>query len=140
MSRGHGTDIPATHAAQFIDHRSKVDLNGRLFLYGEDWHRQVFKVAERDGYVCQLCKIFVDLHTQTGDAHHVIHRGHGGSDDLDNLMFTHRFCHDTAHPEKQPRWSGKQRAEEPVAVHTTPPGEDNVSTCESTPGAGRGDR
>jgi 5-methylcytosine-specific restriction endonuclease McrA len=50
-------------------------------------------VYKRDGYLCQYCKV------PGGrlDPHHILPRGRGGRDTLDNLMSLHRLCHDQVH-------------------------------------------
>jgi len=55
------------------------DLRERVFL--------------RDGYVCQWCM------APGGrlDPHHILPRGRGGKDELDNLISLHRQCHRYIH-------------------------------------------
>lgn len=49
-------------------------------------------VYRRDGYRCALCDS-----TKYLQVHHYIHRGHGGSDSLHNLIALCADCHALAH-------------------------------------------
>ena len=51
------------------------------------------RVFDRDGMLCQWCKV------PGGrlDPHHILPRGRGGKDELDNLVSLHRLCHDYIH-------------------------------------------
>ena len=46
------------------------------------------KVKERDGYKCVHCGSFINL-----EVHHIVHRKHGGTDELDNLKTLCCYCH-----------------------------------------------
>jgi hypothetical protein len=52
------------------------------------------QVIERDRGKCQNCCASVG---QSGDVHHVVPRGKGGSDRLSNLVLLCRECHDAVH-------------------------------------------
>lgn len=71
-------------------------LQSRPKGIGEHLRGQVFG---RDGYVCQWCKV------PGGrlDPHHILPRGRGGKDTLDNLVSLHRLCHRYVH--EHPRFS-----------------------------------
>lgn len=51
------------------------------------------QVFARDNWTCQWCKV------PGGrlDPHHVLPRGRGGRDSLENLVALHRNCHDQVH-------------------------------------------
>jgi 5-methylcytosine-specific restriction endonuclease McrA len=50
-------------------------------------------VFRRDDYLCQWCRV------PGGrlDPHHILPRGRGGVDRIDNLISLHRNCHDQVH-------------------------------------------
>lgn len=52
------------------------------------------QVIERDRGECQNCCASVG---QSGDVHHIVPRGKGGSDKLSNLRLLCRQCHDAVH-------------------------------------------
>jgi 5-methylcytosine-specific restriction endonuclease McrA len=72
--------------------REKVrkPLKGRSHSIPDSLRLQVYK---RDGYLCQYCKV------PGGrlDPHHILPRGRGGRDFLENLVSLHRICHDQVH-------------------------------------------
>jgi 5-methylcytosine-specific restriction endonuclease McrA len=69
------------------------------------------EVFERDHHKCRGCGKDMDWSYEWIDVHHVVHRGKGGSDDLDNLILLCRDCHNNQHPEKRVKWGpSKQQA------------------------------
>jgi HNH endonuclease len=68
---------------EFLDKRSRIRLDGKMFLFGEDIHAMRHLVLERDGHRCVGCGTF---HTcQSFEMHHRLERSKGGDDSLDNL-------------------------------------------------------
>lgn len=51
------------------------------------------QVFSRDRYCCKWCRV------PGGrlDPHHILPRGRGGKDELDNLVSLHRLCHSFIH-------------------------------------------
>jgi hypothetical protein len=94
-------DNQATAAANFSDPRSFIRLSdGKLILYGkEDWAEQRTLVWNRDLGVCQRCR----RSDENWQVHHIIPRGKGGSDDLENLETICWKCHTAEHV--QVKWS-----------------------------------
>jgi 5-methylcytosine-specific restriction endonuclease McrA len=75
------------------------------------WLKRKKECFERDDYKCQDCNSPFVL-----DAHHIIRRSRGGSDDLDNLVTLCRICHSRRHTEHQVRWTpGLKEAREAAA-------------------------
>lgn len=107
MSR-KGKDFAATEAIGFRCKYSKIARDGTLVLSGADWKEQKLVVHARDEGVCQYCKKPSDPDYDVLDVHHIVRRGQGGGDDLDNLALAHRHCHEEQHPEKQPRWTSQE--------------------------------
>jgi len=82
----------------FVGHG--IDLVPHLYLKGPDMSRQRDAVIHRDGGRCRVCKAW--LSSDNGEVHHVLPRGKGGSDDIDNLEWrcgriTGRKCHTSQH-------------------------------------------
>lgn len=50
-------------------------------------------VLKRDEFTCRWCKV-PGGHL---DVHHILPRGRGGKDHLDNLAALHRSCHEQVH-------------------------------------------
>lgn len=94
MPRGK-TDVTETAARNFSDKRSRVMLDGRLSLKGKDMSEQRHRVFLRDQGRCQNCGAWVG--EDYGEMHHIIHRGKGGSDDIENLSWSCRKCHRSHH-------------------------------------------
>jgi 5-methylcytosine-specific restriction endonuclease McrA len=63
------------------------------------WTKRKNECFARDGFKCRACGTDSFL-----DAHHVIFRSHGGSDDLSNLVTLCRTDHQMRHPEKRTRF------------------------------------
>jgi HNH endonuclease len=112
MPRGAKKDEPVSRLlfknGILLDRRSFVSLNGaepHLYLKGADMSRQRERLVLRDKGKCRKCKRF--LGAEAGEAHHVISRGRGGSDDLENLEYRcGRYvgdCHTGEHV--QVRWT-----------------------------------
>jgi rubredoxin len=99
--RGAKIDRQATEEAykygRLIDERKRsfVSTKGHLYLAGPDMTQQRMKVYERDKGKCQTCGAAYGWNY--GHAHHRIHRGKGGSDDLDNLEWSCPTCHREKH-------------------------------------------
>ena len=92
----------------FLDRRSFVSLNANephLYLKGDDMSAQRIRVLRRDKTVCQKCR--KQLTSGDGEAHHKIHRGKGGFDDLANLEWICRECHRGEHVQVQ--WTKKEK-------------------------------
>lgn len=96
MSRkAHNVDREATEAKHFEDERSYLTHDGEEFLFGADMRNRRQEVYDRDGGVCRGCKKRVSW--SWGQAHHVKHRGRGGSDSLGNLVWSCADCHSKEH-------------------------------------------
>lgn len=63
--------------------------------YGPEWETLHQQTLERDGHACTRC----GANDRTLQAHHVVPRGAGGPDDLENLVTLCRPCHGVMHPE-----------------------------------------
>jgi 5-methylcytosine-specific restriction endonuclease McrA len=109
MTRGGGhKDLVATAAAKFVDPRSYVRLDGKQFLFGDDIEQLRRRVFTRDGYRCtgevdgERCDwpVTWDL----GHMHHVISKGKGGDDSLQNCVTLCAECHDKEHVRPMLRW------------------------------------
>jgi hypothetical protein len=105
MSRGASKDVPLTALLRaegfFKDKRSFLGWREsvpHVYLKGEDMSRQRDRLMERDRYSCKKCGRHL---LGDGEAHHVIPKGKGGSDDLENLEYRcGRFigtCHTGEH-------------------------------------------
>src|SRR5690348_17065253 len=100
----------------FVGHG--IDMVPHLYLKGPDMSRQRDTVIHRDGGRCRVCKAW--LSGENGEAHHVLPRGKGGSDDIDDLEWrcgpeTRRTCHTAMHV--QLRSAKIQAAEEFEALY-----------------------
>jgi hypothetical protein len=84
----------------FEDKRSFYDVEGRLFLSGEDMSLMREAVLVRDGTMCVTCGAWRE--SAGLQVHHKKHKGHPdfGSDDLDNLETLCSSCHDKKHGRK----------------------------------------
>ncbi len=72
------------------------------------WNKRKKECFERDSYRCRGCnlhQITLEAVGSSLDAHHVLRRSKGGSDDLNNLISLCRRCHEKHHPEKQTRFT-----------------------------------
>jgi 5-methylcytosine-specific restriction endonuclease McrA len=112
MPRGHKRDMEATKVMGFADKRSFISLDGELFLYGKDWGPHREKLFARTQGQCENIKLSIwtdfcpnRITLETMEAHHVIPRGKGGSDDLSNLLAICFGCHRAEHVGRNPRWS-----------------------------------
>lgn len=100
MSLRGKRDITATKLANFSDNRSFISLAGKLFLYGkQDWEYQREAVLMRDRGRCQACGCLPD----PPEIDHIVPRGKGGSDDLENLRVLCGPCHRAKHFQVQLR-------------------------------------
>ena len=61
--------------------------------YGEGWEELRQATLRRDGYACTRC----GADDRTLQAHHVVPRGAGGPDSLENLLTLCRPCHGVIH-------------------------------------------
>lgn len=109
MPRGAKIDRQATKEAQFLSPKSFVSLKGNVYLAGKDMEIQRMKVFEASKGRCESSTVAEVLPTEfngsvsrrcpnriyweTFHMHHLIHRGKGGSDDLDNLAAWCPPCH-----------------------------------------------
>lgn len=108
MSLRGKRDIQATKARGFISKRSFIRLgDGAEILSGKDWHSRVMDVFIRDEHACRGCGKDMDWGYEWMDVHHIVKRGDGGSDNLENLILLCRDCHNKQHPEKQVQWSAR---------------------------------
>ena len=62
------------------------------------------QVFVRDNGRCHFCGAWYG--ENWGEAHHIIPRGKGGSDDLDNIVWSDKKCHRAEHV--RPMWTPKQ--------------------------------
>jgi 5-methylcytosine-specific restriction endonuclease McrA len=112
----HQRTYEAYASGEFTDKKRKSfwAQDGTVRLSGTDWHRRKKECLERDKFTCRKCgKWRGDGYMDKLDAHHVIERGKGGSDDLSNLESRcKRFisdCHTSEHP--QVRWGPEVKAQ-----------------------------
>lgn len=108
MPRGAKRDNEETARACYADDRSFVSLDGKEFLYGEDWKAQRQRVFFLDKGVCQYCHTPIDVEYEAWTADHITKRSDGGSDDLANLRLIHNdfgACHQQRHPEFQTQFT-----------------------------------
>lgn len=88
---------------KLLDRRSFVghgtDMVPHLYLHGLDMTIQRELVVKRAAGLCQKCRLVIGYRygEPAGEVHHIIHRGKGGSDDLDNLRLLCRNCHSAEH-------------------------------------------
>lgn len=64
----------------------------------EDWAEIREIVLDRDGYRCQACWIRHKRHPNRLQAHHILPRSEGGTNDLHNLCTLCHVCHDLIEP------------------------------------------
>ncbi len=93
--RAHNVDRERTEAASFLDERSYWTNDGHEFLFGQDVRNRRQEVYDRDRGVCRGCRKPVGW--SWGHMHHILHRGKGGSDDLENLAWSCAGCHSKEH-------------------------------------------
>ena len=89
-------DRELTATRKFKDKRSYVDVYGKDHLFGEDMSERRLEAYERDKGRCQLivsprCRGWASW--EYGELDHVITRGRGGSDNLENLRWVCNSCH-----------------------------------------------
>ena len=118
--RGAKKDFLATERAKILKlfrcKGSFVAVDGREFLSRGDWQRRVAEIFERDKRQCQWV-IMKDFYPgipmlcgkRAQHPHHIIPKGKGGDDSLGNLMAICAIHHKEAHPEKQTKWSKKEK-------------------------------
>lgn len=87
----------------------RAPKEGRLTL--ARWKVRRAECFDRDMYICQGCKKPLAVGYEWFDAHHVVKRSDGGSDELSNLITVCRACHDKLHPEKRVRWTKNNQAD-----------------------------
>ena len=64
---------------------------------GRETHPEVDReLQRRQGYGCGLCGVAFE-EDDLAEKHHIQPRSQGGSDDIDNLMLIHRWCHTAYH-------------------------------------------
>ena len=98
--RHHKPDCKATKERGYKDERSFIDVYGHEFLKGWDTHERRLQTYERDKGRCRLiasprCRGFANWND--GETDHILPRGKGGSDDLDNLRWVCKPCHRFRH-------------------------------------------
>ena len=59
-----------------------------------EWAARRRSVGDRDHWMCRACR---EVAIVFGDPHHIVYRSAGGSDDLSNLVWLCRTCHDAEH-------------------------------------------
>ena len=95
MPRSAKRDAQATQARGFSDKRSFVSTKGHDYLYGADMSARRHQVFVRDNGRCYFCGAWYG--ESWGEAHHLTHRGKGGSDDLENIVWSDSKCHRQHH-------------------------------------------
>jgi HNH endonuclease len=93
--KGHKVDETASEARNFLDKRSAITPDGKELLYGEDMGKRRREVFVRDCGECEYCGNYSAY--DDGEVHHLISRGKGGTDDIDNLVWICKGCHRTRH-------------------------------------------
>jgi len=98
--RGFKVDKQATAAKKYLHPRSFVDVHGGEHLYGSDMTARRHEVYTRDKGRCMLiasplCRGWANW--EDGELDHIISRGKGGSDDLDNVRWACKPCHRKRH-------------------------------------------
>lgn len=66
---------------------------GRFPYFGENWYEQRRKTRERDNYTCQHCSKTEQEIAKHLHVHHILPRGDGGTNELDNLISLCHSCH-----------------------------------------------
>ena len=61
------------------------------------WNTQRKRALQRDRTQCQICGDFPGCPYTKLHVHHIIHREHGGTDDLENLITLCDLCHACCH-------------------------------------------
>lgn len=66
-----------------------------LHVYPEDWGMRRKYIAKLNNYTCNRCgnKGWLGFHI-----HHKVHLSQGGTNDLANLEYLCKFCHESEHP------------------------------------------
>lgn len=109
-------------AGTIVNEDSRIYLDGREKLEGEDYKARAREVLARDGGKCQWpCVRFgeIDVVDETQEQicgapanehpHHIKKRSKGRDDRAENLMAICDAHHKAAHPEHQARFSGSKR-------------------------------
>ncbi len=64
------------------------------------WLKRSKECEQRDGGICRFCGELTTNFlgpSMAGEAHHIVYRSAGGTDDLSNLIWLHAQCHDFEH-------------------------------------------
>ncbi len=104
-------DRELTAARKFKDKRSYVDVYGKDHLFGEDMSARRLEVYNRDKGRCMLiasprCRGFASW--EWGEMDHIVSRGRGGTDELENLRWSCVSCHRYRH--LHPKWRAQEKA------------------------------
>src|ERR1700688_491067 len=91
----HDCDVSRTEEAWFHDKRSYITHAGLKFLFGADVRQLRQDVYVRDEGKCQKCGELTLWNY--GHLHHVKHRGQGGADNMENVIWICRDCHASEH-------------------------------------------
>jgi len=108
MPRGTKKSIPETAAANFHCGDSFIAVDGKEYLAGKDWEIRKNELYARCRGECELKtspKCWGWFTRKKMHPHHIAKGRIGRHDGLDNLKASCWACHETQHPEKQPRWS-----------------------------------
>ena len=81
-------------ARQEQNRRKSAKRRGARWANGRTCHREI---AERDGFICHICKEAVDMalprtHKMGATVDHVVPVAKGGTDEPDNLKLAHWLC------------------------------------------------
>jgi HNH endonuclease len=107
-SFGPRVDADAT-LARCTDPDSRIFLDGRESLRGDDYKQRVREVLERDGGKCQWPFHFIGIcGASATDVDHIVKRSKGRDDRASNLRSLCRTHHDLRHPEFKPQFRRKE--------------------------------
>ena len=67
----------------------------RIKLSKTKWEKLVDELYKRERGICQRCKQWIGR--EQANPHHIISKGAGGDDSLDNLMLLCFYCHEHKH-------------------------------------------
>jgi len=108
-----GVNELATTDRHFVDAESRVMLDGRELLFGKDWDARKEELAQRSRGFCEAKdqplpegKYCLGLGQHP---HHVIPRSEKRDDRLSNLLHVCAEHHRSFHPEKQTRFTQKEK-------------------------------
>src|ERR1700730_3127078 len=104
VPRGAKRDPLQTLTRAYLDPRSFVSRDGRIFLYGEDVGVVRSEVWDRSGGFCQEPGCNRCISEETFEMHHIKFKSKGGDDSKANLRACCKKCHRRHHKDLEPRF------------------------------------